>query len=156
MKNILGLCLAVLLGLSFAPTSIDAKDLGKVSPEVLGIFDLPVFGEEGKKISLKNSLNKYDKVILNIFASWCSDCASKVPAFEQAKKSSDNKTLYLAMNAGDKTKQIQKFIKKNGLTGPIVVDEGKKVIKELGVFGVPYVIVINKDGTISYKGSKLP
>lgn len=154
MRKILGLYLVLGFLFSFVPSQSDAAD--KISPKVLEIFDLPVYGETNKKISLKDSLAKYDKVVINIFAAWCTDCASKVPAYESAKKSSDPKTLYVALNAGDKEKKIQKFMDKNGLTGPVLLDEGKKVIKEMGVFGVPYVIIVQKDGTISYKGSKLP
>ena len=53
-------------------------------------------------------------------------------------------------NQKDPTEEAREFVKKHGLTYPVVVDVDGKTVKRYAIEGVPTNIVIGKAGVIRY------
>lgn len=85
---------------------------------------------------------------MDFWATWCEPCKEELPLIEKFHEEYKDKGLVvLGINEEDK-KTVEEFVKKNGLTFPILLDEGGKVSKAYKVRAIPRVILINKEGKI--------
>lgn len=117
-------------------------------------FSLPIYDSE-KTFQLKNERSK-GLVVLNFWATWCTACIKEIPVLENLKKTYSNKAQFFAINAGDKSRDISKFIKKHGFTFTILSDKDKSFSKGLNVLELPRTMVIDKKGVVIYDSDKPP
>ncbi len=117
-------------------------------------FSLPIYDSE-KTFQLKNERSK-GLVVLNFWATWCTACIKEIPELENLKKTYSNKAQFFAINAGDKSRDISKFIKKHGFTFTILSDKDKSFSKDLNVLELPRTMVIDKKGVVIYDSDKPP
>ena len=116
--------------------------------------NIPVF--KAKQFNSNNYINS-EKVfeensyyIVNIWASWCAPCRIEHPVLIQLSKEKNLKLV--GVNFKDKKKQADKFL--NDFGDPydfLTKDEQGKYSVNLGVYGIPESILINKDLTILKK-----
>ena len=95
-------------------------------------------------------LKKSNYTLINFWASWCSPCRVEHPVLIQLSKEKNLKLL--GVNFKDKKKQADKFL--NDFGDPydfLTKDEQGKYSVNLGVYGIPESILINKDLTILKK-----
>ena len=88
--------------------------------------------------------------ILNIWASWCLPCREEHPKLEELSK---NRSLKLiGLNYKDNPINAKKFINVFGNPYSIIVSDFDGTISiELGAYGVPETIIINKEKKIIKK-----
>ncbi len=119
-------------------------------------FNLPIYGTN-KSFSLKTEMKKYKKVYINFWASWCTACVQEIPELEELKNKYEKQgTLFIAVNAGEKTKKITKFLKRHKFSYLILEDHDRKVSKSLNVTELPRSIVIDSKMKILYSSDKPP
>jgi peroxiredoxin len=120
---------------------------GNVAPD----FDLATINGEQTKLS--NYRGK--KVILNFWASWCPPCKAEMPNIEKFyKENKDQDVIVLAVNltTAEKNKNdVQQFIKDQGLTFPVLLDEQGKVGNMYQTFTIPTSYIINTKGIVQQK-----
>ena len=93
---------------------------------------------------------KNDYTLINFWASWCAPCRIEHPVLIQLSKEKNLKLV--GVNFKDKKKQADKFL--NDFGDPydfLTKDEQGKYSVNLGVYGIPESILINKDLTILKK-----
>lgn len=95
------------------------------------------------------------KVILNFWATWCPPCKAEMPNIEEFYKGNQSKNIVvLAVNltTAEKNKDdIQQFIKKDGLTFPVLLDEKGNIGTLYQAFTIPTSYIIDSKGIVQQK-----
>lgn len=131
--------LAVLIGLS----SYNAY------AEKMINFNLPIY-QTNEKFQLSERL-KGKKILINFWASWCTSCIHEIPQLEALKLKHGNDVQFVAINAGEKSNLIDRFLRKNKFTFLILNDDDRNYSKSIGVNSLPVTIVVDKDMNIIYR-----
>tara|TARA_B100000287_G_scaffold349255_1_gene337740 strand:+ start:283 stop:801 length:519 start_codon:yes stop_codon:yes gene_type:complete len=103
-----------------------------------------------KEISSKEILVNSDYYILNIWSSWCGPCRKEHPKLMELSKNPSVKLI--GINYRDNLKNAKNFIKKYGNPFSFIfVDTNGIISIELGAYGVPETIILNKDKKVIKK-----
>ncbi len=121
----------------------------------------PVIGEqardftylnlEGKEVSLSDFYEK-KVVFINIWATWCPSCKEELPTVQKMYekfKGDDFEVLAVSIDATGK-KAVLSFMKKYGLTFPVLLDTTGSIQLLYGTTGVPESFIIDKKGFVVY------
>lgn len=87
-------------------------------------------------------------VLLNFWATWCGPCVGEMPAFEKLDKEYGEELAILAVNCEEDKETVNQFISDNGYHFPIAYDLEGKIAEQYPCDGIPYTLVIGKDGTV--------
>ena len=124
----------------------------KVETEPAPYFILPTWdGEVIKSTSLKGEV-----VLMAFFQTWCPDCQRTNPLLEKLyRKYKDRGFVVLGISHDrGKAKDVEPYIKKYGLTYPIVLGDFSIAINYLKVspqrpnFSIPYLVLVDRKGNI--------
>ena len=100
---------------------------------------------DGRKVSLASLQGKV--VLLNFWATWCQECRSEMPAFEQLHREfSVHGLAVIGINAREETTTIRDYAKELGLTFPVIVDPKGTINAAYGVIGLPTTFLIGRNG----------
>lgn len=112
-------------------------------------FNLPVYNADSK-FQLSEVL-KGKKVLINFWATWCTSCIHEIPLLESLKEKYGNDVVFVAVNAGEKSKLIDRFLKKYKFTYIILKDEDRSFSKSVGVDSLPVTMVVDQSRNIIYR-----
>jgi cytochrome c biogenesis protein CcmG, thiol:disulfide interchange protein DsbE len=88
-------------------------------------------------------------VVLNFWASWCVPCKEEAPLLEQAwREHRDRGLVVLGVDARDFKGDARKFMRRFGLTYPIVHDGPGATLGRWGVTGFPETFFIDRAGKV--------
>ena len=147
MKGIAG---AVLLMLTSAVVYV-AEGTSK-TPRAAPYFILPTWdGKVLKSTSLKGQV-----VLLDFFQTWCPDCQETSPKLQKMyEQYKDNGLAVIGISHDkDPAKSIEPFVKKYGITFPILLGDLSVAISYIGVspqkpsFHIPYLVLVDRKGNI--------
>jgi cytochrome c biogenesis protein CcmG, thiol:disulfide interchange protein DsbE len=100
---------------------------------------------EGPTVSLVSLRGRV--VLLNFWSSWCLDCRSEMPIFEQLHRDFAAQGLtILGVNVREGTRTIRRYAGELDLTFPLVLDPKGKITASYGVTGLPTTFLIGRDG----------
>lgn len=124
-----------------------ATSIGQVAPEI----KLPT--PDGKEIALSSLKGKI--VLIDFWASWCGPCRKETPNVVKAYAKFKNKgfEIYGVSLDKEKNKWVE-AIAKDGITWPQVSDLqywNSDVVKLYSIEGIPYTVLIDKEGKIIAK-----
>lgn len=105
-----------------------------------------IFGED---ITLSNLNGK--PVLINFWASWCPPCVAEMPAIQKIYQEYGNEGfIVLAVNASnqDNLNNAVKFVEKNNLKFPILLDSDGQVSNQYLVQSLPTSFFIDRSGKI--------
>lgn len=92
---------------------------------------------------------KNEWTILNIWASWCTPCQLEHPVL---MKLSQQGYRIVGVDLKDDVKDAKQFLEKRGNPFTFIVsDIDGKFAFDLGVYGVPETLLIDKDGIVRYR-----
>jgi cytochrome c biogenesis protein CcmG, thiol:disulfide interchange protein DsbE len=113
-------------------------------------FNLPRLDRPGK-LELASLRGKV--VVLNFMASWCVPCKQEAPAIESVWKQFRSKgVVVVGVDSEDFSGDARSFMRKYGITYPVVREEGRDLYGPYGVSGVPETRVIDRRG--KYAGTQ--
>ena len=122
------------------------------------ILDFSLKTIDGTDVRLEDYRGK--KIVHLLFwATWCPHCLMEMPKVKELYHALDSNVYeILAIDVGinDTIKRIRKIQKKYEIPCKILVDEKGDVTKKCNIVGVPYHIIIGKDGTIIDRFNELP
>src|SRR6185436_12350266 len=136
--------LSVLFGFAILPRLFpDTALVGHAAPD----FSPDVVTGEGDRIHL-NEL-KGQAVVLDFWATWCEPCQIVAPILDRISRKHQGKGLVVVgVNTSDRRGLAPLYAKKKGLSYPIVYDEGDDVAHRYGVYNLPTLVVIDRQGNV--------
>lgn len=121
------------------PTTLKGKPAADFSLPTLGNTNVSLAGEKGKV------------VLIDTWATWCPPCRASLPHIQ--KISSDSKRaaqglVVWAINDGETTADVSKFLADNKYTFTVLMDPQATVLSKYHVSGIPTTFIVGRDGTI--------
>jgi peroxiredoxin len=113
---------------------------------------------DGQSFTLSAFRGK-NPVFLVFWATWCPYCIQEVPLLKELYAKLSPKGLkILSINIGynDPLLRVQAFQKKFELPYPILYDANAMVSRQFGVVGVPFSVLVDRDGKIVYRSNRTP
>lgn len=128
-------------------TDVEVKS---VAPD----FTLPNLNQ--KQVSLGNYKNKKPVIVL-FWTTWCPYCQKALKdlsaMYPSIKK--DGFEL-LAIDVGESELKAKKFIERNSIVFPVLLDERAETADSYGILGVPTYFIIDKEGIVRFKQNYFP
>lgn len=111
-------------------------------------FVLPQMG--GGELSLQSLRGQV--VVINFWASWCAPCRYEIPALERAWQQLRSRgVVLLAVATQDDPGMVARFLERNPVTFPVLLDETGEVARTWPFSGIPATFVIDPDGRLVYR-----
>ncbi len=96
-------------------------------------------------------------VLLVFWATWCPYCNAAVPAINALHAGAGGSDLrVLAVDYRESQQAVDAFIRAKGVKYPVLLDPDGAVARRYGIVGIPTYILIDRPGTIVYRGNVLP
>lgn len=122
-------------------------EIGQPAPD----FSFPT--PEGKNIALKDYRGKL--VVVDFWASWCGPCRQEIPHMKEVYAKYKSKGVeVLGVSIDKKDTDWKKALSEEKMPWPQICapGAGKDLMKEYQFSGIPYIILVGKDGKILAKG----
>lgn len=89
-------------------------------------------------------------VVLNFFASWCEPCDDEAPILDRLQRRLERSGAgtVVGVAVDDASDDTRRFIRRHGLTFPILRDVDRELANAYRVTGLPETYVIDGDGRI--------
>jgi len=96
-------------------------------------------------------------VVLDFFATHCVPCKKELPILQRVYEKYKDKDVMVFLIDSEKIRKskLSKFLKDRKVTIPVLLDPYKKTYQRYGLYGLPALFVLDKDGKIYflYKGA---
>lgn len=141
--------LLVLLGwkLAFGSGGGAAGELASGGNPVAPDFTLPRIDAAGGDLTFSSLKGK--AVVVNFWASWCIPCKDEAPELQKTyEKYREQGLVVLGIDAKDFRQDAKRFIKRFGITYPVVDDGRGSTLGKWGVTGFPETFFVDRQGRI--------
>jgi len=119
-----------------------------------------VIDTRGKEHDLAATLSSGKRVALVFFQPWCGSCRAEAPDVVRAQlRYRDSMEVVGVVSGPDGSvdeEALQGAILQWGITYPVVRDRDLALTETFGVRGVPMIVVVEPDGTVSYAAHAAP
>jgi len=155
MKNILIFTVAMLLaaGSGYSLHKYINQKQASSNPAI-GI-QRPEFAAADLQGNLRN-INEWDGklIFLNFWATWCPPCKKEIPDFIELQNTYGDQGFQIISIAVDEEEAVRAYAEEMGMNYPVmaVQMEGIGLAKRYGngIGILPYTVIIDRDGEISY------
>jgi cytochrome c biogenesis protein CcmG/thiol:disulfide interchange protein DsbE len=132
------------------PSRLPSALIGKPAP-LLSLPALDGLMRSGAPVpGLDPSQFKGHVTLVNVWASWCVPCQMEHP--QLMRLAADRRLQLVGINYKDATENARRFLGRYGNPFSTVgVDQDGRSAIEWGVYGVPELFLIGRDGRIAYK-----
>ncbi len=154
LLSLAGLALASLLATGCGTTGA-AGTTGTTDAPVAGSGDLaaPFRAQtlDGARLDLAHYLGK-DVVLVSFWATYCEPCKSEMPSLQRFHErfAKDGLTIVsVAMDGPDTKSGVAPYIRKQGYTFAVVIDEDGAITQTLNPTATaPYAVLVGRDGRV--------
>ncbi len=88
-------------------------------------------------------------VVVNFWASWCGPCKEEAPFLEEIWRENEQRgVVVVGLDSKDFRRDARGFVRRFGLTFPIVFDGPGDLARRYGVTGFPETFVLDREGRI--------
>jgi thiol-disulfide isomerase/thioredoxin len=107
----------------------------------------------GKPVDLGAYVGK-TPMLIEFWATWCSNCQHLEPALIAAQKKYGNRIRFIgvAVSVNQSPQRVKLYAAKHKLTHQILFDEDGDATDKYDVPATSYIVVINKKGNVVYTG----
>jgi len=93
--------------------------------------------------------NSENVILLNFWATWCYPCKKEMPDMQALQEEmKGEKFRILAVNYGESSKIINRYIQKFNYTFDVVTDMDTMISSRMKIKGLPTTVLIDKNGRI--------
>lgn len=89
-------------------------------------------------------------VLVNFYASWCTDCGEEQPILRAESQKYASSVVFLGVAFQDKQSDSLGFLHQYGITYPSGPDVAGTAATDYGVTGVPETILIDRNGNVAH------
>ena len=140
------LCLLV-WQVAFGNSGGAAKALAKGEHPQAPAFTLSRLESKEGKVSLEDLKGK--PVVVNFWASWCIPCRDEAPVLQKTyERYRDQGLVVLGVDVNDFRQDARRFMKRYGLTYPVVYDGKGSTVGKWGVRGFPETFFVDRTGKL--------
>ncbi len=154
MMRVRTICLAVLicagiLWLSGGENAIaQTVSQAYTKPQPVPLFILENL--QGKRVDMGNQ--KGQVVLLNFWSSWCPICKKEGPSLEKFYNQYQSQGLvFYRITPREKGETVRKFLEKESLHFPVLLDPSGQVERIFGVWLHPTSYLIDRKGMVRYR-----
>ena len=116
------------------------------------MIDFELKDLDGNNVSTAES-RKGKVLVLKFGATWCPPCNRQIPHLNQVQQEYGGKVAVLDVSVGERADHVRAHNKKHGVTYTTLLDADNSVARKYRVRGIPLVLVVDKDGTVAYRGA---
>jgi len=88
-------------------------------------------------------------VVISFFATWCVPCQKEIPHLMKVQdKFKDQPVKFFLIDVGEKFEKVSPFVKKNGYTIPVLLDQYQVTKEKYGAHTLPRLVVLDKNGFV--------
>ncbi len=156
MKQIVIILMLIVAGLVLF--FIPKEEKGQRAVVAVGLkapdFELPELDTNRKDSSMiwRFSELKGKVVFINFWASWCDECKKEKPTMQRLYEKMQGKSFQMLTIAyRDAPEKAMAYMRENGYTMPVLLDDDVKVARNYGVRGVPETYIIDREGIVREK-----
>ncbi len=103
----------------------------------------------GKQVSLAEYKGK--PLLINVWATWCAPCIAELPELQNVQNArKDEGLVVLEINYKEPRDPVAAFMKKNGYTLEVLLDENGEIARDYQMFGLPTSYFVDRAGVIQY------
>lgn len=88
-------------------------------------------------------------ILLNFWATWCSNCVKEMPAIEKLYEEYGDQIVIVGVNVGEDEDTIDTFIEAKNYSFPVVCDTESNISNLYPSAGIPYTVIVGKDGLVT-------
>ena len=123
-------------------------EVGNIDPADYIAADFAVFDGDGKVVRLSDFKGK--PVVVNFWASWCSNCKAGLATFQKQYEKLGDQVHFLMVNMttshGESLESAKEYIQDSGYTFPVYFDEQGSASSTYAVTSIPATLFIDSDG----------
>src|SRR5262245_61808712 len=128
-------------GLGKDPSVVASPLVGRVAP------DFTLSQLNGPPMTLSKLRGQV--VVVNFWASWCTECHTEQAALNQAwQQFQDSGVVVVGVNFEDTTGDASDYVRTAGVSYPVVEDNDSRTALAFGLHGIPETFVIDRNGRI--------
>lgn len=140
--------LALLALVSCTAGPPDGVAVGQLAPALIAT-DL-----SGGHLDTRESLGH--PVVLVFWASWSGSCRRLAPDLRAAQATYGDRVTWIGINAGEDPGTAAASAARLGIDRSVLSDQGGVLRKRYAADGVPFVVILDSDGVVRYRGHGLP
>ena len=104
---------------------------------------------DGRKVALEGLKGRV--VVINYWATWCEPCIDEMPSLERLRAKMKGRPFEaLAVNYGESSERVARFVAKMKLTMPVLLDPYKNSVEAWKVRGLPMTFIVDAKGEVRY------
>ena len=88
-------------------------------------------------------------LVVNLWATWCPNCISEMPDFEQVHQTLGDQVTFIGINVEDDRAKAEELRETTGVTYTIASDDGGRFADLLGAFAMPATAFITATGQLA-------
>ena len=109
----------------------------------------------GKTVRTDTLSNNGRPIIIDFFATWCKPCNRELTAisevYEEWQEETGVKLIAVSIDQAQNINKVRPLVDQHGWPYEVLLDPNSDFKRALGIQMIPYVLIVDGDGTIVYK-----
>lgn len=135
------------------PNAAGTDGTAAADRDVIQLETLAVGGSPGKMVALR-PLDR--PILLDFFATWCAPCVPQMETLRAVRSTFAPAALRMVSVTSEADESaVREFWQRHDGTWPVATDPRSRAVREYSVTGVPTLLVVVPDGTVTWRHTGL-